>query len=188
MAQRQRGPEHRVGEPHLGGKAEDQRAEQGCRPARIDEDNAAGRAVGCVGRGQPHQWRNIEEQPIGDDSSRGTTRDSDERFGRQQGQQEDGRSAGDVMPVEGPNIPDCDSVRKHRAVAIELELIEKCDDRECDGPTQARCQRSEVGTKRSSRRSARPDMSTTVHARYDTAQYENRHCGLRTFRWRKLSE
>ena len=42
------------------------------------------------------------------------------------------------MPVEGPNIPDRDSVRKHRAVAIELELIEKCDDKECDGPTQAR--------------------------------------------------
>ena len=41
------------------------------------------------------------------------------------------------MPMEGPNVPDRDSVRKHRAVAIELELIEKCDDWECDGPTQA---------------------------------------------------
>ena len=40
------------------------------------------------------------------------------------------------MPVEGPNIPNRDSVRKHRAVAIEFELVKKCDDRECDGPTQ----------------------------------------------------
>ena len=42
------------------------------------------------------------------------------------------------MPVECPNVPDRDGVRKHRAVAIELEPIEKCDDGECDGPTQAR--------------------------------------------------
>src|SRR6185295_15561062 len=59
-------------------------------------------------------------------------------FGRQQGQQEDGRSARDVMPMEGPNIPNRDGIRKHRAVAIELELMEKRDDRECDGPTEAR--------------------------------------------------
>ena len=57
--------------------------------------------------------------------AQGLLGDSDERLGRQQGQQEDGRSARDVMPMEGPNIPDRDSVRKHRAVAIEFELVRK---------------------------------------------------------------
>jgi hypothetical protein len=40
------------------------------------------------------------------------------------------------MPVESPNIPNRDSVREHRAVAVEFELVKKCNDRECDGPTQ----------------------------------------------------
>ncbi|MEH2553709.1 hypothetical protein V1286_001238 [Bradyrhizobium algeriense] len=31
------------------------------------------------------------------------------------------------MPVERPNIPDCICVGKHRAVAIQLELVEKRD-------------------------------------------------------------
>ena len=40
------------------------------------------------------------------------------------------------MPMESPNIPNRDSVREHRAVAVEFELVKKCNDRECDGPTQ----------------------------------------------------
>ena len=42
------------------------------------------------------------------------------------------------MPMEGPNIPNRDSIRKHRAVAVEFELVEKCNHGECDGPTQTR--------------------------------------------------
>ena len=37
---------------------------------------------------------------------------------------------------ECPDIADCDSVGKHRAVAIELELVEKRDHSECNGPAQ----------------------------------------------------
>ncbi|UPK06303.1 hypothetical protein [Bradyrhizobium sp. 170] len=41
------------------------------------------------------------------------------------------------MPVERPNIPDCICVGKHRAIAIQLELVEKRDHGKRSGPGQA---------------------------------------------------
>ena len=43
------------------------------------------------------------------------------------------------MPMERPNILDCNGVGKHRPVAIELKLTGDCDNDKCEGPAQARC-------------------------------------------------
>ena len=86
-----------------------------------------------------HEWRNVEQQPIGDNSDPRIAPNSNESSSRQQAQQEDGRSSGNVVPVEGPDVTNGDSVGKHRAVAIELKLVEKRDlqrmQRDQPGPT-----------------------------------------------------
>ena len=110
MAECQHGPEYRVGEPHFRGKAEDQRAEHGSRGACIDKNCVAWGTIGHIGQDQAYEWRNVEQQPIGDDSDPRIAPNSNESLSRQQAQQEDGRSSRNVVPVEGPDVANGDSV------------------------------------------------------------------------------
>ena len=86
MADGERRPERCVRQPHLGRKAKDQRAEQGCRTTSVDRDDAARRTVGRESADQSRDWREIEQQPIDDDSDAGVSAQSDRDLRRQQGQ------------------------------------------------------------------------------------------------------
>ena len=94
------------------------------------------RAVGRESADQPRERREIEQQPIDDNSGAGIPAQPDIDLGRQQTEEKDRHAAGDVVPVERPDILDRDGIGKHRAVGVKLQLIDERDDDECDRPAQ----------------------------------------------------
>src|SRR5581483_10878663 len=120
-----------------GRKPEHQWTEQGSRPAGKTENGAVARPVGDEGPGEADQRRGIEKKTVDDDPIMWTSGQPHIGFRRPKAEEKNRHPVRNIVPVECPYVLDRDRIGKHRAVRIELELVNRRDDDKSERPAEA---------------------------------------------------